>query len=485
MKIKSAIAVAALISTAVPASAQATAAQPHGNPIIPHIFVADPSAHVWPKDPDTVWVYTSTDQPGTNSYDTMRDYHAFSTKDLVNWVDHGRILSVDNVPWAASHAWAPDAVYYGGKYYLLYPMKEKTLGVFMVGLGVSDRPEGPFQDTGYIKGSEWGQDPALFVDDNGQPYLYWGHDFLIYGAKLSKDLRSVIAGSTINLTSQLADAFEAPWLNKINGKYYLSYAGLHDRQWPEALYYAVADNPLGPYTSKGVYLPAFGPQTNTIHGAIIPFKGEWISFYHGTWSSAGNSENRSVMADYLTIRPDGIWAPIVPTVSGVTGGKNIQTSIWLEAESGVAAGGRLTATSVESKTAGYSGRGYVTGFPVKPGHDAAFYAIQNECNNCVKRASVGSVQVLAQVAFDQDYRLKVRYAADQDTRLHILVNTTELKRIAPSGGSIVAKATAGKFEVYDLGVIHLHAGDNTVELRTRDNMEIKIDAFELSPQYNR
>ncbi len=455
-----------------------------GNPIAPHIFLADPAAHVWPNDPDTLWLYTSHDHAGTNHYDTMTGYHVLSTRDLVNWTDHGQVLNIDNVPWAASQAWAPDAAFHNGKYYLIYPMKEKKTGVFMVGLGISDRPEGPFKDMGFIEGSDWGQDPAILIDD-GQPYLFWGHDHLIYGAKLSDDLTRVLPDTTIDLTSQLPHAFEGPWVNRINGKYYLSYAALKDRKWPETLMYAVADHPLGPYTYKGEYLGTFGMQSDTVHGALVRFKDRWVSFYHSAWGSAGNSENRSIMAEFLTINRDGSWQPMQPSSTGVSGGKPSASLIWLEAESADAAGGKLVATQTAAAVPGFSGRGYVTGFPVEPEHAAAYYAVQKSCPNCVKRASPGSVTVLAQVAHDQDYRLKVRYSADQDTRLHVFVNREIIKANAATWNDVWAMATGQKFETFDLGIVRLKAGDNHIQLHTRDNADIRLDAFELTPLYPR
>ena len=86
------------------------------NPLFPHLYTADPSAHVWKNDPNTLWIYASHDVPGTNHHATMFDYHVFSTIDLKTWTDHGRVLSVDDVSWAISHAWAIDAVIWKGTY---------------------------------------------------------------------------------------------------------------------------------------------------------------------------------------------------------------------------------------------------------------------------------------------------------------------------------------------------------------------------------
>jgi hypothetical protein len=82
---------------ALPAMARA------GNPLIPHVYAADPSAHVWPGD-DRLWLYTSDDRPETDTHDTMASYHVFSTTNLVDWMDHGMVLHLKDVAWAANLA---------------------------------------------------------------------------------------------------------------------------------------------------------------------------------------------------------------------------------------------------------------------------------------------------------------------------------------------------------------------------------------------
>ena len=92
--------------------------------IAPSIFAADPAAHVFDG---RLYLYVSYDEPFTNTHDSMVCYHALSTEDLVNWVDHGRILHLENVSWAISHMWAIDANKWKGKYYLTFcAFDEKT-----------------------------------------------------------------------------------------------------------------------------------------------------------------------------------------------------------------------------------------------------------------------------------------------------------------------------------------------------------------------
>jgi hypothetical protein len=319
------------------------------NPFITHIYAADPSAHVWPGDTNTLWLYTSHDTPGTNHHATMFDYHVFSTTDLVNWTDHGRVLSVDDVDWAVDYAWAIDAVYRHGKYYLIFCMHETETGMFRTGIAVSDVPQGPFTNIGYIKGVEWGQDPAVFVDDDNLAYLYWGSGGSCMAAELNDDLLSIKPETKVDLSKQLFEVFEGPWVHKYHGKYYLSYPALPKGNWPEEMYYATAEKPLGPFTFKGNYIPKFEGQAGTNHGSIVEYKGKWIAFHHSAIVSGGKSEVRSLMADWLEYNPDGTIKPIIPSKEGISNGVKPKSTILLEAENGKAAGGKLAGTAVEAQ----------------------------------------------------------------------------------------------------------------------------------------
>ncbi len=172
------------------------------NPLLPHVYAADPSAHVWANDTNTLWLYTSHDEPGTNHHATMNSYHVFSTQDLVNWTDYGRVLAVEDVDWAITMAWVIDAVYWKDKYYLVYCMVEEKTGMFRTGLATSDVPQGPFSDIGFIKNVEWGQDPAIFID-KGKPYLFWGLGKQCFAGELTDDLLSLKPETKIKINRQL------------------------------------------------------------------------------------------------------------------------------------------------------------------------------------------------------------------------------------------------------------------------------------------
>jgi len=233
------------------------------NPIIPTVFSADPSAHVWPGD-DRIWVYASHDQPGTNTHDSMVSYHVFSSTDMVHWMDYGPALHLKDVKWAISHMWAIDAVLWKGTYYLVYCAVERESGAFKTGLATSPVPQGPFEDIGFIEGVEIGQDPALFVDDDRAPYLFWGQCGVCFGCRLTDDLRAAVPGTTVDLTGQLTWVFEGPFVHKYREKYYLSYPGLFEKKWPEIMFYATAEHPLGPYAFQGEYIVKGGRKVRQV-----------------------------------------------------------------------------------------------------------------------------------------------------------------------------------------------------------------------------
>ena len=146
-------------------------------PIVTHLFTADPSAHVFG---DRIYVYPSHDIPHDGEDDDeggeyrMEDYHVFSAPDVTGpWTDHGVALHEADVPWVGRQMWAPDCIEKDGKYYLIFPAKDKT-DAFHLGVAVSDQPEGPFlPESEPIPGS-FSIDPAVFTDDDGRVYVYNG-----------------------------------------------------------------------------------------------------------------------------------------------------------------------------------------------------------------------------------------------------------------------------------------------------------------------
>lgn len=294
------------------------------NPFITHLYTADPSARVFN---DTLFVYPSHDQD-TATWFSMEDWHVFSTVDMKTWVDHGTIFSLDDISWADEEAWAPDCIERNGNYYFYYPVEKSKIGV-----AVSNSPYGKFKDPigkplitidteGVVCNRDF-IDPAVFIDDDGQAYLYMGQ-LVVNAIKLNEDMISY--DGKVYLLEGTDDFFEAIWMHKYNNRYYLSYSSTSGE-----IKYAMSDNPLGPFEYKGVILDKVNSGTN--HHSIVEYKGEWYIFYHNSdlyfqkqpdeaekfgWDSPSpHNYRRSICVDRLFYNLDGTIKKVVQTREGV------------------------------------------------------------------------------------------------------------------------------------------------------------------------
>lgn len=293
-----------------------------GNPVIKNKFTADPAALVYNGK---VYLYTGHDEaaPRKTGYE-MHEWLCYSSTDMVHWTEHAVPLTVKDFSWAKGDAWAGHVVYCDKKFYWYVPVQHNSIQGKAIGVAVSDNPEGPFKDA---RGSalitndmttdiniEWDDiDPAVFIDDNGQAYLFWGNTTLHY-AKLKKNMLDLDGEIK---TIKLPGFTEAPWIHKRNGWYYLSYA----YQFPEKTAYAMSHSIEGPWEFKGI-LNELAGNCNTNHQAIIEFKGKSYFIYHnGGIQPEGSSFHRSVCIDYLNYNVDGTIKRIVMTTEGVNSAK--------------------------------------------------------------------------------------------------------------------------------------------------------------------
>lgn len=157
------------------------------NPIAPPgVYIADPEVRQMPDG--RVYVYGSRDEPG-NAW-CSRSYNVLSSSDLVNWSVEQFSFATEGpgkqVDYTDRILYAPDCIHHGGKYYLYYCLAG---GGDDEGVAVSSSPYGPFKDGKVIEGIK-GIDPSVFIDDDGQAYLFWGQGYA-KGAKLSKDMLSI------------------------------------------------------------------------------------------------------------------------------------------------------------------------------------------------------------------------------------------------------------------------------------------------------
>ncbi len=286
------------------------------NPFITSIYTADPSAHVWADG--RIYVYASHDIDPNRGCDLMDRYHVFSSADMVNWVDEGEILHSSQVPWGRPEGdfmWAPDCAYKNGTYYFYFPHPSGTdwNNTWKTGVATSTNPARGFTCQGYIPGLESLIDPAVFVDDDGQAYFYYGGGGICKGGKLKDNMMEI--DGAMQTMAGLVDFHEAAWVHKYNGLYYLSYADNHsDATGDNRMRYATSTNPLGPWTYRGIIMDP--TDSYCAHGSIVEYKGQWYVFYFNSAISK-NDWLRSICVDRLYYNPDGTIQLVTQTTAGV------------------------------------------------------------------------------------------------------------------------------------------------------------------------
>ena len=316
----------AIIATSV-ALLSMTAAKAD-NPIIQTNYTADPAPMLYDG---TVYLYTSHDEDKTvRNFFTMNDWKCYSSKDMVNWTDRGTIFSYKGFSWSRGDAWAGQCIPRNGKFYYYVPVNMKN-GGNAIGVAVADSPTGPFKDAigaplligyGYI-------DPTVYIDDDGQAYLYWGNpnlwhvklneDMISYDQKLGivkEDLKDANFGYRAKKIDNRTAAYEeGPWFFKRDAKYYMLYpaGGV-----PEHLAYSTSNGPTGPWVYGDTIMHVIknhGAFTN--HPGYIEFKGKSYVFYHDGGLPGGGGFKRSVCIEPFNFNADGSIPLITPTSKGV------------------------------------------------------------------------------------------------------------------------------------------------------------------------
>lgn len=311
------------------------------------IYTADPAVMVMG---DTVYLYTTHDEQilGGNDY-RMYDYRLWTSTDMINWKNKGAVLRYSDFEWArgdekTGNAYAHHVIHRKdaagkSKYYFYVTLEGGQTGGefgFAIGVAVSESPEGPFVDprgipmilleeTAQYKDHSWRNiDPAVFIDDDGRAYLYWGNKQLwwvelesnlihLKGERFTLDSAGKmqnrdVSNVKINAVETLPNFEEAPHVSKHNGIYYLVYAA----GFPESLAYATSSSPAGPWKYQGIIMePISG--TTTIHPALFDFKGSTYLAYHSADLPGGGSYRRSVCVDRINFNEDGTIKTIVRT----------------------------------------------------------------------------------------------------------------------------------------------------------------------------
>ncbi|MCC8044599.1 MAG: family 43 glycosylhydrolase [Clostridiales bacterium] len=331
------------------------------NPILPlAIHIPDSEGHV--MSDGKLYLYGSYDDRETEY--CSEKYYVVSTPDMEHWMIHGPSMDGKDVPWFnnpdapkysgdidwmhptpflqkmiqrmidqalsegknledlvanAANAdtackppmlFAPDCIEKDGKYYLYFCMTDGSEGV-----AVSDKPEGPFLNP--IQLPCGGIDPAIFIDEDGQAYYYWGQ-IHSRGVKLHPDMISFHPEEAVDnlLTEEKHFFHEGSSMRKIGDTYYYVFADV-ERGKPTSLGYATGKSPLGPFTYRGIIVDnaECDPASWNNHGSIECVNGQWYVFYHRC--SRGGEYHRRLCIEPITINPDGTIDEVKMTSQGV------------------------------------------------------------------------------------------------------------------------------------------------------------------------
>ena len=270
-------------------------------PLIQTKYTADPAPMVYDGK---VYLYTTHDEDNANGF-MMKDWLLYTSTDMVNWEDHGAVASLKDFKWYDGNngAWAECVVERNGKFYMYCPIHGHGIGVL-----VSDSPYGPFVDPlgeplVWQKEHWYDIDPSVFIDDDGQAYMYWGNPYVYY-VTLNEDMVSY-SGEIHQLDYKIEHYQEGPWFYKHDGRYYLAFASTC---CPEGIGYAMSDSPTGPWKSMGHIMDRTW-RTRGNHPGIIEYKGQ--SYVFGLnydlmhLETFRHHERRSVSAAPMYYNEDG------------------------------------------------------------------------------------------------------------------------------------------------------------------------------------
>lgn len=272
-------------------------------------FTADPAIRAFG---DKYYVYPTSDKPHWQT----TDFSVWSSPNLVDWKNEGMILDITReIPWGNIRAWAPDCIERDGRYFFYF------CGDGKIGVATADTPVGPFKDAlGRPLLEPGGKvdiytiDPAVFIDDDEQAYLYYGNGRCAQVFKLNRDMIS-LDGDPVDIP--LRDFREAVWVFKRNGKYYFTWS-IDDARSPNyRVGWGISDNPLGPvYSPEGgfIVLQKNGPAVATAHHSIVNVPGtdRWYVAYHRHAIPRGSGYKRETCLVRMEFHPDGSIKPMDP-----------------------------------------------------------------------------------------------------------------------------------------------------------------------------
>ena len=317
MKIKNLLFAAVAIVVAASAYGQKTS----GNPIAEGDY-ADPEGVVFGK---TYWIYPTW----SDRYENQLHFDCFSSKDLVKWTKHERIIDKSAISWLRMALWAPAAVEKAGKYYLFFGGNDVHQGeIGGIGVAVADKPQGPYKDllgkpliNDIVNGAQ-PIDQFVFKDKDGTYYMYyggWGHCNIV---KMADDFKSIVPFEDGTMYKEVTPKgyVEGPFMFIRDGKYYFMWS---EGGWGGPHYrvaYAIADSPFGPFERKGVILQQ-DPEvaTGAGHHSVMhnPKSDKYYIVYHRRPLGSNKRDNRVTCIDEMHFAPNGDILPVKMTFEGV------------------------------------------------------------------------------------------------------------------------------------------------------------------------
>ncbi|MDR1883530.1 MAG: family 43 glycosylhydrolase [Prevotella sp.] len=305
---------AILLSITQGANAQSYEFTIKGNPIITHKFTSDPATLV---HDGKLYIYTGHDAPQRFGLNNPQEWLVFSSGDLRSWQEHPVPLKKNDFEWAANEnntwAWAPHAIEKNGKFYMYVTIGNPVKQANQIGVAVADNPAGPFKDAigkPLVSANLTSIDPAVFIDDDMQAYIFWGGYGKCFYAKLKENMVELDSPAiSIDIEGSF---FAGSWVHKHGDWYYLSYS----KGFPSKIVYSMSKSINGPWECKGIINEIAGNSDTNQH-AITDFNGKSYFFYHNGALPGGGPGSRSVCVDDIYYNPDGTMKKVWMTSEGI------------------------------------------------------------------------------------------------------------------------------------------------------------------------
>lgn len=305
------------------------------NPLFGGEWYADPEVAIVGK---TYWIFPTV----STTFEKGVWFDAFSSKDLINWTKHAHIMDTTSVKWLRKALWAPAFVQHRGKYFLFFGANDiqvpespwwKPKRAFEsqyggIGIGIADKPSGPYKDylgkpliENVINGAQ-PIDQFVFKDKDGQFYMIyggWGHCNI---AKLADNFKNLIPFEDGKMVLEITPEgyVEGPVMFLRNNKYYLMWS---EGDWAKSNYrvaYSTADSPYGPFKRIGTVLEQDSAiATGAGHHSMlnIPGTDDWYIVYHRRPIPNEGQNHRVVCIDHIYFNADGTIKPVKITFEGV------------------------------------------------------------------------------------------------------------------------------------------------------------------------